>query len=183
MRAFLAIPCPESVIDPLVQLRDALNEDVDLRPVDSDKFHLTVKFLGETDTATLDSLTREFHSRLPTPGPLNLVLTGAGVFPDPGTPSVAWAGVEAQEGLFELQQSVETIAVEQGFDSENHEFRPHVTIGRFNNGERNREEILDWIQNHGESEFGSFQASDLLLYESELTPDGPVYHERKRWPL
>jgi len=183
VRAFLAIDCPKPAAETLESPRDALNNQVSFRPVDTDQFHLTVKFLGDTSQSSLDRLDREFRSRLPTPGPLRLTLSNVGVFPDPGSPSVAWVGVEQNETLRELYDAVEEIAGEVGYEPEKHDFQPHVTLGRFNNGRKSRSTILEWIESYGERHYDEFEARNLLLYESNLTPEGPEYIERMRWPL
>jgi len=183
MRSFLAIPCPESVRAPLRTARDDLAGNTDLRPVDAKQFHLTVKFLGDANPDKLEHLDQEFQSRLPTPGPLQLELNGVGVFPHPGSASVAWAGIEPTAPLQNLHEIVETVAVELGFDEDHHDFRPHVTLGRFDGDGPPKATIARWIQEHGETKFTTFKAPILHLFRSELTPDGPNYKRQVRWPL
>lgn len=183
MRTFLAIPCPESVHDPLREARDDLSKNTDVRPVDAEQFHLTVKFLGDADPDELERLDQVFQSRLPTPGPLRMELKGVGVFPHPGSASVAWAGIEPTEPLENLYETVETVAVELGFDEDHHDFRPHVTLGRFDDDGPPKATIVRWIQEYDETQFSTFEAPNLHLFKSELTSDGPNYKRLVRWPL
>lgn len=183
MRCFLAIPCPESVRSPLRTVRDDLADTTDLRPVEAEQFHLTVKFLGDVDQDDLDRLDQVFQSRLPTPGPLQLELRGVGVFPHPGSASVAWAGIEPTNDLRNLYETVETVTVDLGYDEDHHDFRPHVTLGRFDDDGPPKARIVRWVQEHGETEFATFEAPNLHLYKSELTSDGPIYKQLVRWPL
>jgi 2'-5' RNA ligase len=182
VRCFLAIPSPDNVNSSLESPRDELDSTTDLRPVDTSHFHLTVKFLGDTTRGKIQSLAREFRSRLPTTGPLTLKIRRVGVFPNVKSASVAWAGIESTEPLERLHDSVETIATEYGFDPEDHEFTPHITLGRFNN-DPDPETVLDWVKKYDDTEFGRFEAEHLQLFESELTSDGPNYNEWVRWPL
>ncbi len=183
MRAFLAIPCPESVRDCLRAVRDDLAERTDLRPVDAENFHLTVKFLGDTDPDDLERLDQKFQSRLPTPGPLRLQLKGVGVFPHPGSASVAWVGIEPIKPLSDLHETVETVAVELGFNEDHHDFRPHVTLGRFDDDGPPKSAVVRWSQEYDEADFDTFEAPNLYLFKSERTPDGPIYKRMVRWPL
>ncbi len=183
MRCFLAIPCSGAVASALESPRDTLNERTSLNPVKTTNFHLTIKFLGETGGGQLEDLERAFHSRLPTPGPLTLSVHQVGVFPNVKSPSVAWAGIEPTIDLQRLHESVESIAVDLGFEPEDHDFTPHVTLGRFKQGSRHSETVLNWIKEYEGTQFGTFEATRIRLYESELSEDGPNYTERVNWPL
>lgn len=183
MRTFLAIPCPETVRDSLVPLREDLSEKTDLRPVKTENFHLTVKFLGDADPEDVRRLDESFQSRLPTPGPLEISVEGVGVFPDPGSPSVAWAGVEPTKELTSLREGVVDVTRDLGYEEDHPEFTPHVTLGRFNDGDRENDSVLDWIQQHGHTTVASFTAPELHLFKSERTSDGPIYSRLVSWPL
>lgn len=183
MRAFFGIPCPESIREALGSLQDELVNGTNLNPVNPRNFHLTVKFLGDISTSDQEDFDSFFQSRLPTPGPLELEVRGTGVFPSMDHPSVAWAGIESTEELRSVYDTVEAVAVELGFDPDDHDFRPHVTLGRYNDGVGNKSNLLEWIQNHGEESPGTFRAPALHLYESELRKEGPIYTSLVSWPL
>jgi len=183
MRTFFGIPCPEHSREPLTSLQKELSQSTNLSPVSPNNFHLTVKFLGETSTSDVEDLDSLLQSRLPTPGPLELTLEGVGVFPSMDHPSVAWAGIEPIEPLMELHRTVEAVSTELGFDPGDHDFRPHVTLGRYRNSVDGKNSLLEWIQTHGNEQFESFEASNLHLYESELKEDGPIYTSIVSWPL
>lgn len=183
MRTFLGISCAESVREALLPLREDLAASTALRPVDAENFHLTVQFLGEADPVDVRRLDEAFQSRLPTPGPLRLVVEGVGVFPDPGSPSVAWAGIESTDGLVTLREGVVGVTRDLGYEEDHHEFTPHVTLGRFNDGERDKDSVLEWIEEHGDSTVASFRAPELSLFKSERTSDGSIYSRLVSWPL
>lgn len=183
MRTFLALPCPSSFRPTLRELQEALSRRSDLRKVDPENFHMTVKFLGDTSQNKLDTLDETFQSRLPTPGPLRIRLENVGVFPSLESPSVGWVGIRSTQALRKLQQCVEELTVDQGFDPRDHEFRPHITLGRFNHGRRDKESILKWIKQHGEDDYGNYEVPDLHLLGSKLTSNGPIYRTLAKWPL
>lgn len=183
MRAFLALNCPKNIQEDLRVPQEKLNDRVNVRTVNFDLFHVTMKFLGDVSRSEVRDLEQYFRSKLPTPGPLELTLNSVGVFPDVGSPSVAWAGFEQPDDLKAFQSDVEGLCVELGFDPEDHDFHPHVTLARFNDDLNVSEEVLEWIQTYEDQEFGTFTASELHLYESTLTSDGPNYTRLVRWPL
>lgn len=183
MRAFFGIPCPETSRGPLEALRDDLSGTTNLKPVRSENFHMTVKFLGDISTGDREDFDSLLQSRLPTPGPLEMTIKGVGVFPNMDHPSVAWTGIEPTDNLVGVYETVESIATELGFDPDDHDFRPHVTLGRYNNSVGDKDRLLEWLQDHGEEELETFEAPELHLYESELKEDGPIYTSLVRWPL
>ncbi|MFB6346534.1 MAG: RNA 2',3'-cyclic phosphodiesterase [bacterium] len=183
MRAFFGIPCPESVRETLEPMAVELADTTNIKTVRPENYHLTVKFLGDisqSDCRDFDSL---LQSRLPTPGPLKLDVEHVGVFPSMEHPSVVWAGIEPTESLQLVHDEVESVALDLDFDPEDHDFRPHVTLGRYKNSMNNKQKLLEWIQNYGDEHFASFEAGNLHLYESELTQDGPIYSSLVSWPL
>lgn len=184
MRTFLALPCPSPVREDLVEVREDLTSRMSIRTVPRENFHVTVKFLGQVTGSRLRDLDALLQRRLPTPGPLSLQLKQLGVFPDPERPRVVWAGVEPVEPLRELFEAVEAVATELGFDHESHDYRPHVTLGRFTGEVNEPDHLVRWLQEHGGDTFGSFEAPKLHLYESDTTGDGPpTYISRMSWPL
>lgn len=183
MRAFFGIPCPDRIREALTPLQKEIESDTNLKPVKPGNFHLTIKFLGEVSTSDREDLDSLIQSRLPTPGPLKLVVKNVGVFPNMDHPSVVWAGIDLNDSLRAVYEAVEDLSTDLGFDPDEHEFRPHVTLGRYKNSVGNTNRLLKWIQDHGEEEFGRFEASFLHLYESDLQQDGPIYTSMVSWPL
>lgn len=184
MRTFLALPCPDAVHEDLAALRDELGNAVPVRSVPRENFHMTVKFLGEVTASRVEDLDALLQRRLPTPGPLSVRLEGVGAFPDPSRPRVVWAGIRPTEPLRDLGDAVEEMTVEMGFDAREHDFHPHVTLGRVDGDLSESEGLIDWIQTHGEAAFGSFEAPKLHLFESRRTGGGPPeYRSLMSWPL
>lgn len=182
MRSFVGIPCEETVHPELSDLRDSLDFS-SIKPVRTENFHLTVKFLGDITNDQLVDIDSLFQRRLPPTGPLTLTISGVGVFPNPKNPSVVWAGISTDDPLNEIYESVESVTVDLGFDTSTHEFTPHVTLGRFKEDLGDRQKLLNWMQSNGNAEFGTFTAKNLHLFESKQQKDGPIYNSLVKWPL
>lgn len=183
MRTFLGFPCGDQLVDRLNEAQQSFPGGFDIQPIKPDNLHMTIKFLGDRSRSELDDLDRQFLRRLPTPGPFSLAVRGAGAFPDPADPSVLWAGVEQPTELEEFVDCVESISVDCGAKPESRDYHSHVTLGRVKEDTGHTDDIVQWIQEHGEGEFGRIEADHLLLFESELHENGPIYHELERWPL
>ncbi|MFP4687685.1 MAG: RNA 2',3'-cyclic phosphodiesterase [bacterium] len=183
MRLFLGIPCPRSVASELAEAFQELKEIEGLKPVAVENYHITVKFLGDAGADFCRRLDSGFQRMLPAVGPLQLKLKHVGVFPNISNPRVIWGGIRPRKELIELNEAVEKITAELGIKEEKRDYHPHVTIGRIKKPPADRHLLVQWLKKYGNEEFGQFQAPHLVLYESELTAEGPVYKEVMKWPI
>jgi RNA 2',3'-cyclic 3'-phosphodiesterase len=176
LRAFVAIDLPRSVLDSLVEFQDELSATGgDLKLVERENLHFTVKFLGEISEAQAS----EVLSRL---GRLRLRkgvvdVTGAGAFPSPRRPRVIWVGVarESEEVIGPIAREV--IGTLEGIgERDDRPFQAHITLGRVRS-QRNSREIGEFLEKHSERSFGAAELSALKLKSSRLTPSGPVYND------
>jgi 2'-5' RNA ligase len=108
--------------------------------------------------------------------PLEMRLTAGGAFPSRERPRVLRLEVEAGPELELLQDRLETEGAEMGFPPEGRPFRPHITLGRVREGHRLPPGAMDELESvaHG----SAFVADRVVLFESRLTPAGPVYGAR-----
>ncbi|MFB6157799.1 MAG: RNA 2',3'-cyclic phosphodiesterase, partial [Haloferacaceae archaeon] len=95
---------------------------------------------------------------------------------------VVWAGIEAgSERLTRLHEAVERETVALGFDPEDHEFTPHVTVARMDDA-RGKDLVRRTVR-EADPTVGSFRVEAVRLTESTLTDDGPRYDTVARVPL
>ena len=135
MRCFVAIVPPEDVVEDLdefcISRRAALP---DLRWTDPVQWHLTLAFLPDVADADLDDLTDRLAEAATRRRPLQLRLSGGGVFPDATRAKVLWAGVAAPaDDLAELDRlsvGCRNAAAAAGTTVEGRGFTPHVTLAR-----------------------------------------------------
>jgi 2'-5' RNA ligase len=115
--------------------------------------------------------------------PLTLQAKGLGYFGQGGRMRVLWCGLSEPTGTLallhtELQAALEPI----GFPPERRPFSPHLTLGRLR--EPSREEPLRRaLEEMAGFESEPERAGHLTLFESTLTPRGPLYTARGQWPL
>jgi len=147
-----------------------------LRLVDPDRAHVTLKFLGDTLAGRLPDVEAALSGAVEASGvePFEARFGGLGVFPDREYISVVWMGVrEGGEAMTRLHEAIETRLTDAGFDPEDHEFTPHVTLARMDHpgGKQRVLELLDERDPDG----GRRRVETVRLTRSTLTPDGPEY--------
>jgi 2'-5' RNA ligase len=176
-RLFIAIDLPLSLKQTVANYQEALRKHFEKLRVSwekMDKFHLTLKFLGETDEAQLESLqaiVREITEKLKS---FQLQISGTGVFPNINNPRVLWIGlIDEESRLGEIKRDLENMCEKIGFLKEKRAYTPHLTIARIREPQKSK----GLAQRHLENKFepASFHVSEIVIYESRLQPTGSVY--------
>jgi 2'-5' RNA ligase len=177
MRLFAGIPIVDDARREIVTLLGRLREgDWPVRWVHDEGLHLTLKFFGEVAPERLEVIAEAVRFAGRDTGPLALRLDGLGAFPSVVRPKVLWVGIDAPPTLELLYDRLERGGEAIGFPPEGAPFRPHVTLGRVREGHR--------LPAGGLEEAGRtlaavpFVGSRLVLYESQLTTQGPRYEAR-----
>lgn len=167
-RLFVAIDLPTAVKTPLTRLK--LNLD-GVRPVPAEQLHLTLRFIGDVDTPTLELVKNalaEIHAE-----PFKLAVNSIGHFPPSRFPRVLWVGVEPVPELLQLQHKVELAVRSAGIAAEERPFSPHITIARLK--EVHLEQVRRFELQQQDFSAGFFMAENFHLYASRLSPAGATH--------
>jgi len=182
IRSFIAVDMTDNAV--LQRIVDCQTElartGADLKLVEPENIHATLRFLGEVQAPLLDQVRRELAQLAFQP--FTVELRGVGAFPNPRRPNVVWVGItkggEELQGIFSrLEPRLRGL----GFPADRKGFSPHITISRVKSG-RNRDALYSSIMDLSDKEFGSMMVDSIRLKKSILTPKGPVYstiHEQK----
>ncbi len=145
--------------------------------------HLTLRFLGETDPARVEPISEALAEIAARFAPLRLRGRELGVFPHWRHPKVLWAGIAEESGaLTRLQGEIEAMAVTQGYEGARTPFRPHLTLARFRTS-RGIAEARRKIEAHDRWKTEPFQVGEVVLFESELRPEGAKHRAIKSFAL
>jgi RNA 2',3'-cyclic 3'-phosphodiesterase len=157
----------ESIVSSLLSLGG------DLKPVESENIHLTLKFLGSVSAAKLGDVKSALAKvTFPT---FSLEIKGAGAFPNLKRMSVIWVGVGDGWSQVELiYEQTETLLHRLGFSRETRPFSPHITVARVKSG-RKRDEIATFLGHLADESFGTFNVESVRLKQSVLSPSRPKY--------
>jgi 2'-5' RNA ligase len=180
IRSFIAIELPAEVKQALGRVQGKLKNasKASVKWVDPGIMHLTLKFLGNIDTAIIEEITMVMEEAVKGVPPFNITVSGLGVFPDTRRVRVVWVGLSGElEQLNRLQQSLETGLTPLGFAPENRPFSPHLTLGRVRDDAApyERQELGRLISGTDFKEKYTVSVKAINLMKSQLTREGPIY--------
>ncbi len=179
MRCFIAMDITEDIRAGLADLQQELAGAVDIRKgdvkwVDPQGMHLTLKFLGEVpDNQIVEvcNIVKEVAERY---GAFDLAVREVGSFGGRSA-RVLWvgAGLDSPE-LLELQQDLEEKLAEAGWPKEGRRFSGHLTLCRIRNAKAG-EKLGKAIERYKDYDLGTIRGASISVYESQLRPEGPIY--------
>lgn len=181
VRSFLAFDLEnDTVKKKLTEMQTrAIQTGADLKLVETDNIHMTIRFLGDITLNMADKIFLEM-SKIQFK-PFVVQLTGLGVFPSLSYPRVLWAGIkQGSEQLQNVVSQIEPRLQSLGFSPDPKGFSPHLTIARIRSG-RNKPQLAEFVTKNEKYDFGSVNAECLRLKRSELTPKGPIYSTLKEY--
>ena len=173
-RLFLSLnPAEEDLKELKKILPDIRNKfkDHNIKWENPDKFHLTLRFLGDIDedktivlAETLDRLKFEFET-------IGFSSDKIGYFPNSRYPNVIFAGLNEQgNNSDKLVSFIDRVILNFGVKPEKR-FIPHITLGRFSRNKRKKiEEELNISFPSENIQFDSF-----YLMKSTLHQEGSIY--------
>ncbi|MBE7413930.1 MAG: RNA 2',3'-cyclic phosphodiesterase [Deltaproteobacteria bacterium] len=175
IRAFIAIRIPSEVKEALRLAQAELDRGSrSINWARPESMHLTLKFLGETDERLLDALGAGLENAASGIGPFKLTVEGVDAFPNRRRPRVIWAGIGESAELTALKQRVEENVNRLGFEPEEREFSPHLTLCRIKTPEDSMlmGSALSEASPSLKTEFTVFS---VVLFKSVLRPKGAEY--------
>jgi 2'-5' RNA ligase len=182
IRAFVAFEIPAEIREHIRKAQWSLREDLPrARWTRPEGQHLTLKFLGETPPAVVETLAAGIAAGVAGLPAVTVQLGGAGFFPSPQRPRVAWVG-GSTEGGAEVAAAVESAAVGLGWPPERRPWSLHLTQARLDRPwpRSAAEAFLDWGRG---LDIPLFTCPEVVVFSSELGPGGAVYTALERCPL
>lgn len=184
MRIFVAVFPPAEVQSRAASVIERIRAEGDgVSWVKADNLHFTIRFLGdlgESGAGRAAAAVREAAAAMPA---FRAALGPPGAFPGPRKARVLWLGLSAgAEQLVELARAVERGLEDAGFGRADRPFKPHLTIGRVRDRERDWSQALDAAAADGGGPAG-FDVDRVVVVQSTLSPKGSVYRVRDEAPL
>lgn len=179
-RCFLAVELPLSLQDAIevstTEICKRIGSDI-VRWIPRRNIHLTLKFLGDTATSSLDGIRASIEAAVIRFEPFEVTVGGLGAFPSNRAPRVLWLGLAAPHALASLHREVDLATVRLGYTSEERGFSPHLTIGRVrpNIAATDVRRIRDELERTKIGEIGTWKVDAVHLFRSELRSSGSVY--------
>ncbi|MBT8338580.1 MAG: RNA 2',3'-cyclic phosphodiesterase [Desulfatitalea sp.] len=175
-RTFIAFALPGRVIRLAADLQARMKcRRVTMRWVRPENIHLTLKFLGDIRREQMDGVVSAMQAAARGVRPFDLDVQGMGVFPSIKRPRVLWMGLGGQiERLHDLHARLDDHLASAGHQRERRPYRGHLTLARIKAGV-DPGRLLDVIEQEGGFSAEPFQAVELVLFKSDLRPQGAVY--------
>jgi len=190
MRLFVALDIDPGIRDRIAAFRNQMRVLApEVRWVGPETFHVTLQFLGETKK--VDEVRRALKQV--EAEAVQLAFRGAGFFPTPKSPRVFWVGIESDQRLQTLADSIAHATRPLGFERDAGPYTPHLTLARRGSGRPHRvpgerpasglQRVHDELAKLPSPDFGTMTAHEFYLYESHLSPEGARYEKRASYPL
>lgn len=169
-RLFVAVPLTQEAKEKIKPLLQELQETgADIKVVSPENIHVTLFFLGDVDEQRIPRIIMALSSLQQKQ--FTVSLRGVGIFPPAERINVLWIGVE-NGGLTPLMKKVRQLLGEVRFEKGGE--APHATLARVKSG-RNKEKLQELVHKYQHASFGEMSVNKIILYESELTNEGPIY--------
>jgi RNA 2',3'-cyclic 3'-phosphodiesterase len=184
LRLFIALELGAAARARAGRIAAALREHTgsrDVRWVREESLHVTLRFLGSTDSARVEELVREVAAATRGIAPFPVSLAGLELIPSPRRPRVIALGLEPREALASLAAEVERGAVAAGFPAEERPFRPHLTLGRTR--DHRRFHLAEDVTGSVTTEREAWDVVETVLFRSDLAPSGARHTPLARIPL
>jgi len=187
MRTFIAIELPQEVKDKLAELQALLKKaGADVKWIEPENIHLTLKFLGEIDENKSVKVTEAIEDIAKKSKQLRMSLASLGAFPRIEFPRIIWVGIDkGDKEITELAKVLEERIEKLGIPREERRFSSHITIGRVRNplNKDKLAKVLKELDNYFSGKNIEFDVTKITLFKSTLGPGGPVYAALKEVTL
>jgi len=187
MRCFIAIDIDEEITEGLAGLQNELRRKVDIRKgdakwVDPEIVHLTLKFLGEIGDEQVVEVCRITEDVAARHAGFDLDVGSVGSFGGRSA-RVLWVGAGQDcDELVQLHDDLERHLEEAGWPREARKFAAHLTLCRIRNAKAGIK-LAQASREYSDYVIGTFRADSITVYQSELTPRGPIYTPLGKYDL
>ena len=179
MRCFIAIDIGEKIRKALGNLQQHLKDKADVKKsdvkwVNPDGIHLTLKFLGEVKDDKVVEVCNIVKDVAGRHKGFELDVESVGYFGGRSA-RVLWVGAgEGNENLLQLQKDLEQQLALAGWPQETREFSGHLTLCRVRNTKAGVK-LAAISEDYRDFKAGTILADSVSVYQSQLTPAGPIY--------
>ncbi|NIO22441.1 MAG: RNA 2',3'-cyclic phosphodiesterase [Candidatus Aenigmarchaeota archaeon] len=173
MRCFVAVDLEKDLVKHIKELQNEIrNLNVDVKFVETENLHFTLKFLGELNENEIDVIKTSIGNGLKGVGVFKIRMRGIGYFGGPNHIRTLW--VDVNEGKDKFTELVKNVNECLRIGEKNKTV--HLTIGRIKSG-KNRELLLNFMDKSKDIKIGEMDVKHVKLKSSVLTRDGPVYSD------
>jgi 2'-5' RNA ligase len=180
LRTFIAVDFPIEIKEKIIEITAYFQSKLppaQIKWVEPDHMHLTLKFMGETPHDKLVQIKQSIHQVISVFPSFEIEIKALGMYPNNQRPRVIWLGINAENYLILLHNQLDQALKGEGIKSDRRPFSPHLTIGRVrrNADQESVIQIGRILSQFKIASLGSIKIDEILYYQSVLTPQGPIY--------
>jgi 2'-5' RNA ligase len=183
MRLFIGIKLPADAIENVEKfLKPFKKIGTPIRWTKTENIHVTLKFIGEVTPEKYAQIENVLTGTPFNTGTFDLSLAGCGKFGKGGDLNIFWIGIAPCGPLETIYNKLEESLAKIGIKKEDRAFKPHITVGR-NKKNFNFKSLFQLIDENKDRPIAQFPVTHFQLFESRLTPEGPIYNLLKEIPV
>jgi 2'-5' RNA ligase len=174
-RIFIAVKVdPGGELLRIISSLKALLAAENIKWVDPANIHITLAFLGDTEEKRIKTIAQMLEGECARFHEFEFLLAGTGVFKNYWDPRILWAGIQSAERLIQLNNIIAEGLKLNGFEIEDRQFRPHLTLGRIKSL-KGTENLKTVLERYRDNQFQIVHVNEVILFESILKQTGPIY--------
>ena len=174
-RLFSGIELPPGVARRLTFVRAGLDG---AHWIDSENYHVTLRFLGDVDGATARDFAHGLEDIVASPFELRLKTLGSF---GGHKPRAIFAAVAPSSALESLQRAHERAARAAGLPPEPRNYTPHVTVARLRG--TSSDSVATYLERQGRFSTEPFEVTRFVLFSSRASVGGGPYVVEAAYPL
>lgn len=181
-RLFISVNLPPELLLGLTDLQNSLKRQLSSAPLRWSRaqgIHLTLKFLGDTDPARIDSIVAGLSRAFEQQQAFEIDIGGLDGFPNTRNPNVLWVGVHDDDGrLRRLAADVDAAMSGLGWQRQRRPFSGHLTLARVQKqaGGSERRALGERLAAlDAPADLGTLPVRQIHLMRSQLQPSGSIY--------
>ena len=175
-RIFIAVPLAANIRHAAAQARDGLDAyDNRLRWVQPEHLHLTLQFLGNIMTASLNDAVAAAEEAAAGERPFTITLAGLGAFPSAAAARVIWVGVtDGAECLRALAGRLALSLQARRISPEDRPYSPHLTLARVR-AEGRPPDLRREKEALSRFALGTQRVDEMIVVKSVLGSSAPIH--------
>jgi 2'-5' RNA ligase len=194
MRIFVALDLDPAIRERIHKFVEEISTMApDARWISAESLHVTLKFIGEQPDAAVSQIEASLQSIKAEP--FQVSFSGTGFFPTPRAARVFWIGIQAENALTGLANTIDESLARIGIPKEDRAFSPHLTLARTRGGsgaprrrkddKSNRQftKLQEFLAAPPAPDFGTMTAREFFLFRSQLSSKGSQYTKIARFGL
>jgi 2'-5' RNA ligase len=194
MRIFIALDIDDAIRQRIQRFMEGVSGFApDARWVRPESLHITLKFIGEKPSETVEEIKRIVSGIRA--GAIEITFRGYGFFPTAKAARVFWIGIESGPQLASLARAVDDATFSLGVPKEDHPFAPHLTLARGggrsgaprwrkdDTPNKNFQRLQEKLAALPTPDFGTMATREFFLYQSQLSRGGARYTKIERFAL